>query len=461
MASSEGTVAGSFRDPSGFLFWRGGRLYRQVNEAYREHYDRLVSSGLAAELQADGLLVGHEECAPGLAEAPGAYKVLRPELVPFVSYPYEWSFSQLKDAALLTLAVQKRALARGMSLKDASAYNVQFVHGRPLLIDTLSFEVCPAGRPWVAYRQFCQHFLAPLALMARRDVRLGRLSQLHLDGVPLDLAAELLPGRTRFAFSLLTHIHLHARSQKRYQDRPVAARQRPMSRFALLALIDSLEGAVRKLDWRPRGTEWADYYEQTNYSGEALDLKERMVADMLGELRPRSVWDVGANTGRFSRVASRAGIPTVALDIDPAAVEKNYRQCRRDDERFLLPLVGDVTNPSPGIGWENGERLSLLQRGPADAILALALIHHLAIGNNLPLAKVAGSLARACRSLVVEFVPKSDSQVRRLLATREDIFPGYHAPGFEAAFQEHFDIRRREPIAGTDRILYAMQARRT
>ncbi len=459
MPPSDGNVAGSFRDPSGFLFRRDGVLYRQVNSAYQEHYDLLNSSGLAAELQSAGMLIGHEECGPDLAAAPGACNVLKPELVPFISYPYEWSFSQLKDAALLTLAIQKKALARGMSLKDASAYNVQFVAGRPLLIDTLSFEKYPEGRPWVAYRQFCQHFLAPLALMAHRDVRLNQLSRIHLDGLPLDLASELLPMRTRFRFSLLSHIHLHAHSQKRYENRLVAARTRPVSRFALRALIDNLEGAVNKLQWRPRGTEWGEYYDATNYSGQAFEHKRALISEMLNAVRPGQVWDIGANTGLFSRLASGAGIPTLAIDIDPAAVEKNYRQCRRDNEKLLLPLVGDVTNPSPGIGWENEERRSLLRRGPADTILALALVHHLAISNNLPLARIAGFFGRSCRHLIVEFIPKSDSQVRRLLATREDIFPDYDVSGFEKEFQAFFAIERREPIRESERLLYLMKSK--
>jgi hypothetical protein len=459
MTPAEGLVPGSFRDPSGFLFWHQGVLYRQVNGAYQEHYDHLIASGLYRELLAAGLLIGHEECDLKLARIRAAYKIIRPALVPFISYPYEWCFSQLKDAALLTLDIQKKALEHGMSLKDASAYNVQFMHGRPMLIDTLSFEKYPEGRPWVAYRQFCQHFLAPLALMAHRDVRLNQLSRLHLDGVPLDLAGSLLPARTRFKFSLLSHIHLHARSQKRYADKPVKSKQRPMSRFALLALLNSLENAVRKLRWQPRGSEWAEYYGHTNYSDQALEFKEKLVADFLERLQPRHVWDIGANTGVFSRLASGRGIPTVALDIDAAAVEKNYRRCLQDNEKFLLPLVGDITNPSPGIGWENGERMSLLQRGPVDTILALALVHHLAISNNLPLAKIADFFSRLCRDLILEFIPKSDSQVQRLLATRDDIFPDYHAAGLEKEFLPYFTIEHREPIAQSERILYVMRSK--
>jgi len=449
----------SFRDPSGFLFWHQGQLYRQVNEPYREHYEQLIASGLYRELAAAGSLIEHEECGLELARTPGACAILRPALVPFISYPYEWCFSQLKDAALLTLKIQKTALEYGMSLKDASAYNVQFVKGKPVFIDTLSFEAYPEGRPWVAYRQFCQHFLAPLALMACRDVRLNQLSKLHLDGIPLDLASRLLPARTRFKFSLLSHIHLHSRSQKRYEDKPIKTSLRNLSRFSLLALINSLESAIAGLRWQPRGSEWAEYYEHTNYSDLASDFKKKLVDEFLQLLSPRRVWDIGANTGIFSRLASARGIPTVALDIDPAAVEKNYRQCRLHGDDFLLPLVGDITNPSPGIGWANSERMSLLERGPVDTVLALALVHHLAVASNLPLAKIAALFSRLCRNLIIEFIPKSDSQVQRLLATREDIFPAYHVQGFEAEFSRFFDIERREPIAQSERILYLLRSK--
>ncbi|MEI6614923.1 MAG: class I SAM-dependent methyltransferase, partial [Chrysiogenales bacterium] len=436
--ATDGLVAGSFRDPSGFLFWHEGQLYRQVNQLYREHYDLLIASGLYQKLSEDRFMIKHEECRPELSRTPDAYKIIQPLLVPFISYPYEWSFSQLKDAALLTLKIQKIALEHGMSLKDASAYNIQFVQGRPLLIDTLSFENYAAGRPWIAYRQFCQHFLAPLALMAHSDIRLNQLSRIFLDGIPLDLASSLLPVGTRFKFSLLSHIHLHARSQKHYQDKPVKTSVSKMSRFSFMALIDSLQSAVAGLRWQPRGTEWAEYYDNTNYSDTAIEFKRKCVDDFLKMLNPRHVWDIGANSGLFSRLASARNIPTVSLDIDPAAVEKNYRQCRQEKNLFLLPLVGDITNPSSGIGWGNNERMSLLERGPVDTILALALVHHLAISNNLPFANIAALFSGLCQTLIVEFIPKDDSQVQRLLATREDFFPDYHAKGFEQEFTRFF-----------------------
>jgi len=457
-----GKLNASFRDPSGFLFRRAGVLYRQVNLKYQPDYDLLMQSGLYQKLVKAGLLVRHEEVDQPAEQPDLAYRVLQPEVVPFISYPYEWSFSQLKDAALATLAVNRLALESGMILKDASAYNIQFHRGKPVLIDTLSFEQYREGRPWVAYRQFCQHFLAPLALMAFTDVRLSQLLRIYIDGVPLDLASKLLPGKTRWNFGLASHIHLHASAQKRYADQAVdrAAAEKKMSKLSLLGLLDNLEGTVRALKWTPQGTEWADYYDATNYTREAFELKKSLVADCIERVQPVIVWDLGANNGEFSRLASNRGINTVAFDIDPSAVEKNYLAVKTSGENAILPLVQDLTNPSPAIGWENREREQLESRGPADLVLALALIHHLAISNNVPLERLAESFARLGRWLAIEFVPKEDSQVQRLLATREDIFPAYTVQGFEQAFALCFDIVDKMEIHGSKRTLYLMKSKR-
>jgi len=450
-------VPGSFRDPSGFLFLRDGLLYRQVNLAYRDHYDLLMSSGLYDRLVQGQLLIPHEEVQLPPADAEKAYRLIQPEPVSFISYPFEWCFSQLKDAARVTLRIQQIALDFGMSLKDSSAYNIQFVNGKPKLIDTLSFEKYIEGQPWIAYRQFCQHFLAPLALMGYTDVRLNSLLRNYIDGIPLDLASSLLPGRSKFSFSLLSHLHLHAKSQKRYAKRTVKPTGRKMSLMALRGLIDNLNSAVGKLKWEPSGTEWSDYYEDTNYSSAALEHKKQLTAEFLAECNPHNVWDLGGNLGLFSRIAADQGIPTICFDIDPAAVEKNYRQCTIESRTNLLPLLLDLTNPSPGIGWENNERMSITERGPADAVMALALVHHLAISNNVPLEKIARYFSRLGRWLILEFVPKHDSQVQRLLATREDIFTEYTREVLEGACQRFFSIVRSSQVNDSERIMYLMR----
>ncbi len=454
---TDGILPSSFRDPNGFLFYRDGSIYRQVNIEYKENYDHLMSSNLYDTLVESGLLIPYEEVDLTLAESADAYKVVRPQPITFISYPYEWSFSQLKKAALATLEIQKKAFDFGMTLKDCSAYNIQFVHGKPLLIDTLSFEKYIQGQPWVAYRQFCQHFLAPLALMSYKDIRLNQLFRIYIDGVPLDMASSLLPCRTWLKPSLLSHIHLHAKSQKHYSDKFTDANSYRVTQLSFKGIIDNLESAIQRLNWKPEHTEWANYYEETNYSIEALEHKKELVAEFLDQINPKSVWDLGANDGMFSRIASDRGITTISFDIDPAAVEKNYLESIEKNECNILPLLLDLTNPSPAIGWQNKERLSLQQRGPVDTVFALALIHHLAISNNVSFNKIADFFEKICCSLIVEFVPKTDSQVQRLLATRKDIFPDYKQRVFEDEFGRYFTIQNSAKIKGSERTLYLMR----
>ncbi len=458
-------VPSSFRDPSGFVFIRDARLYRQVNESYREEFDRFTDSGLYDALVASGLLISHREM--DLAGAgPGAYKLILPERIPFISYPYEWCFSQLKDAALTTLRIQRMALDRGMVLKDASAFNIQFRNGRPVFIDTLSFDIYREGEPWVAYRQFCQHFLAPLALMSCGDIHLGQLSRIFIDGPPLDLASKLLPFRALLRPGLFVHIAMHARSQARYaalsgtedaRAGSIGSGRGTLSMNGMRGMIDNIESTVQGLQWMPAGTEWGDYYDDTNYSSAAMQGKMNLVSEYLRKSNANTVWDIGANTGVFSRIAADLGMQTISMDIDPAAVEKNYLECRASSRRNLLPLVLDISNPSPAIGWENRERESFFSRGPVDAVLALALVHHLAISNNVPLTMIAELFSSTTKHLIIEFVPKSDSQVRRLLATRKDIFPGYTQAGFEEAFRKHFVVEDFRPVHDSDRTLYFMR----
>ena len=456
-------VSSSFRDPSGFLFLRDGVIYRQINSVYKENYDHLIDSGLYKNLVDSGLLIPHNEVDINYAKSDDTYKVLKPELVEFISYPYEWSFSQLKDAALTALEIQKRALKFGMTLKDCSAYNIQFRQGKPVFIDTLSFEKYYEGEPWIAYKQFCEHFLAPLALMSYKDIRLNQLLRIYIDGIPLDLARSLLPSHIRFNFHLLLHIYFHSTSQKHYADKPVRKEmvKKRVSLTAFLGLIDSLESCLKKLKWRPRGTEWDDYYisNNNNYILEAINHKKQLVSDFLDRISPRTVWDLGANTGLFSRIASKKGIPTVCFDIDPACVEINYLTAVEEGETNILPLLLDLTNPSPGIGWENEERTPLLERGHADTVLALALIHHLVISNNLPLDRIASFFIKICNSLIIEFVPKSDSNAQRLLIARQDIFPNYTQEAFESEFSNLFSIETSASIRNSERTLYLMVAK--
>src|SRR5439155_15603404 len=278
---------------------------------------------------------------------------------PFVSYPYDWSFGQLKDASLATLQAQRVAVEHGMSMRDASAYNVQFREGRPVLIEALSFERRTEGAPWVAYAQFCRHFVAPLALMRYRDVRLSGLLRANTDGIPLDLAASALPVRARLRMGLLLHLFLHARTLRSRERtatggsrRPRSRRARPISTNALRGVIQSLERTVRGLTWGPEKTVWSEYYgEGGSYTEAGLEHKRALVEEFIQAAAPATVWDLGANTGAFSRIAAAHAASTVSFEADPACVEVGYRELRSSGGRGLLPLVMDLLDPSPSIGW--------------------------------------------------------------------------------------------------------------
>lgn len=463
--SGEARLGSSFRDPSGFLFSRDGVLLRQVQERYRPHYEHLRTSGLYDVLTSRGLLVPHEERPLSEALTDGAAFVLQPERLPFVSQPHEWSFGQRRAAALLTLRVQELALQHGMTLKDASAFNVQFRGATPLLIDTLSFERYAEDAPWIAYRQFCQHFLAPLALQAQVDVRLGLLLRQYLDGIPLDLAARLLPASTRLSLWGLFHIHWHARSIAKHASTEARGRRQPVrparvTRRGLEGLVSNLTAAVSGLEWRPPGTEWGAYEETLGYQSEDRQAKHTLVRDFVAASGAARVLDLGANAGEYSRVARAAGAAfVVACDGDPVAVERCFRRLVIDNDAGILPLWVDLANPSAAQGWNHREWPSLVDRGPFDAVMALALVHHLAIGNNVPLRGVAEMLTQLGRQVIVEWVPKADPQVQRLLSAREDIFDGYTEGGLRAAFE---DVGLRTaacaPIGASGRVLYRFAA---
>lgn len=419
--------AGSFRDISGHVFTDGTTVLRTVNACYQEQWEALEASGFLQRMEKEGLLVRHTERPP----LPGSWKTLEVERIPFISYPYEWSFSQLKQAALLTLQLQKRALEEGFILKDATAYNVQFVGSRPVFIDLLSFEKHDGKSAWQAYGQFCRHFVAPLALIAKTDWRCGLLSRQWIDGVPLELACRLLPWHARLSPGLYLHLYLHAGMQKKYEDgRKAAAKVRSatMGRRQLLDLADSLERCVAGLSAPEQNTEWGEYYTDTNYTPAGAEEKSRIVERVAAEHGGELAVDLGANTGVFSRMLCGHFKTVLAPDMDPRAVEKHAVSLAASGNAAILPLVLDLSSPSPDSGWACRERRSFMARCDADMVTALALCHHLVMGAGIPLPHVASFMASLVRPggiVLFEFVPREDSQVQRLLAARDDIFASY------------------------------------
>ena len=455
----KGNVPGSFRDSSGYVYSYKGIIRRTVNKSYKKNYNSLYSSGLYRKLIKKKYMVKHEESPSLVIKHSDIYKDIIPENIPFISYPYEWSFSQLKDAGLLTLDIQLLALECNMTIKDASAYNIQYKNGKPIFIDTLSFEEYEDGKPWVAYQQFCQHFLAPLAIMSKNDIRLLQLLKTNIDGIPMDLASKLLPKKTFLSFGILFHIHLHAIFQNHYSDKQKTQKKiRRITKIDLINICESLKSLITKFNWNPIGTEWSDYYKtNNNYELETMKFKEKFVSLYVSKVSPTLVWDLGANTGNFSRLSSSKTTLTISFDIDPACVELNYLEMKKNKEQFMLPLLLDLTNPSPAIGWENTERQSVYQRKNPNLIMALALVHHLVISNNIPLIKIADLFSQLSRYLIIEFVPKSDTMVKKLLSTRPDIFIDYNKKDFEKIFLKFYKIIASQNVLNSQRFIYFME----
>ena len=448
---------GSFRDPAGSIFRHKDEVYRQITVAGKDDYDALMSSGLYDALIAKQLLIAHKEVKNDFGVS--AYKIIKPQKIPFISYPYEWSFSQLKDAALATLEIQKTALAHGMELKDASGYNIQFLDGKPIFIDTLSFRKRIADAPWEGYGQFCRHFLAPLALMAKVDIELSKLLIAAIDGIPLDIATKLLPRTTKIKPGIFMHLSLHARSQAKHAATAASMpKTAKVTTTSLVGIISSLESTIRSLKPKNSPTEWADYYNFTNYDSSSFNEKKQLVKTLIKKTKATHVLDLGANNGLFSRVAAEVSEFVVSADIDPFAVEHNYITLKQNSEKTILPLKFDLINPSPAIGWANNERQNIANRcSDIDLVMALALVHHLALSNNVPLAMIFEYFSQLGPYLLIEFVPKQDSQVKKLLATRKDIFPDYTINGFEAAAKKYYKIVQKAPIKNTQRVLYLLE----
>lgn len=450
-------IPSSFRDHSGNLFFHKGSIYRLINYSYSDNYELFIKSGLYNDLVEKGFIVSFKEIEFNDFPIRNAYKILKPVKLDFISYPYEWCFSQLKHAALLTLEIQKIALSYGMSLKDASAYNIQFNKNSPIFIDTLSFERYHDGKPWVAYRQFCQNFLAPLALMSLKGIKLGRLFQIFLDGIPIDFTCSLLPKKSLFMFGILIHLHLHSMIQRRFEKQNTKLNKYKIHKHSLINIIESLKTTIKKLSLNQQNTAWIDYYDSCNYTERAMENKKDIIKEMISKFDPGIVLDLGANEGTFSRLIAKRAKQVISIDNDPACIEKNYLYCIKNNETNILPLVIDITNPSPSIGWQNKERTSFFERFKFDTVVALAIIHHIAISNNVPIDKIAYFLKDICRYLIIEFIPKTDKQLVKLMSSREDIFFNYNKNEFENVFSRYFVIKEVSNIVDSERTLYLME----
>lgn len=442
----------SFRDPSGFIYKHEGSFYRFVSTAYSADYALLQNSGLATELQKKNLLLPFKETADNHTGRLDWHKTLLPQQLPFFSYAWEWSFSQLKDAALATLAVCKLALQKGMLLKDATHTNMQWVDGRWKLIDTLSFERYTAGESWIAYRQFCECFLNPLLLAAHSGLEVHKLALSYPDGIPAAVTAKLLPFKTKFNASVYLHVHLQAK----LGSKPAAAQKstgKKLSQKNIEQILESLRSCIEGLSLPTQTTTWNNYYDETILSETYLAEKKKLVTSLLAEQPYSSVLDLGANEGEFS-LLSKADAQVIATDFDSACIDSLYNRLKNEKRKNILPLVLDLTYPSPAMGWMNEERKAFIDRTNADVCMALALIHHLAIAKNISLQQLASFFASVCSTLIIEYVPKEDPKVQGMLQWRKDIFEDYTEEKFEQAFALYFSLEQKATVAGSQRTMF-------
>jgi hypothetical protein len=453
---------GSFRDPDSRVFYAGGSVHRALSERGLSDWEALAATSLFRDKVAEGKLVGTEQLSepnglPAELDADRVAAVLRHDRVPVVSYPYEWPFGMLKDAALLELELLLAALDEDLILKDASPYNVQWQGSQPVFVDVGSFERLREGEPWAGYRQFCMLVLYPLMLQAYRGVPFQPWLRGSLEGIEPAEMRRLLTFRDRFRRGVLTNVVLHAKLEARYADREVKQdlKRAGFHTELIRANARKLSKLVQRLEWRHGPTAWSTYRTTNPYDEPDAAAKLDFVREAAGARRRRLVWDLGCNDGRFTRVAAMHADYTVAVDADAAVVETLYRELRADGIDTILPLVGNLADPSPGLGWRGEERRPLVERGRPDLTLALALVHHVALTSNVPVRDFLDWLAGLQTELVIEFPTREDPMVQRLLARKGPAAnPDYDTETFERALSERWRIERRETLPSGTRLLY-------
>lgn len=448
----------SFRDPSGYVFLDKTIYKRLINPIYFKQFNALGNSGFFEKLFANGLLIKHTVLKESSEEI-----IIEPEQIPFITYPYEWSFNQYKEAALLTLKLQKYCLEHEFSLKDASAFNITFHKGKAVFIDTLSFDFYEENTPWRAYKQFITHFLAPLVLAHYNGADALKLMANFMDGIPIKMVASMLPFKTKLHPFLYSNIHLLAAFEDKHnKDYAGKTKVKSLSKKAQLNIIESLYNYIKKLNLKG-ATEWGDYYDKTNYTDHAFLEKSEIINTWLSKLNPKTVIDVGGNNGEFVRKISNTLDLALVCDIDNNAVDANYEILKKGKETFMLPFVLDVLNPSAAIGFNNTERLSFIERitklSP-DVTLALAVIHHMSLSGNITFDMSAKFFASFSEYLIIEFPKREDSWVERLLNAKaefKDHFSFYNLLSFQEGYENYFEIIEKKQISQSNRVMFLLK----
>ncbi|WP_223549458.1 class I SAM-dependent methyltransferase [Aestuariivivens sp. NBU2969] len=448
----------SFRDPSGYVFIENGLIKRCINPIYFKQYFKFKEEGFYNNLFSAGLLIRHEEIKVNDTEI-----IIQPEQIPFITYPYEWGFNQYKEAALLTLKLQKYCLDHNFTLKDASAFNVVFHKGKAVFIDSLSFDFYQENKPWRAYKQFIIHFLGPLVLAKYIGPKALGLMVDFIDGIPLNMLSSMLPLKTKLNPFLYSNIHLLAKFESKHsEDYKGKIKEAKLSKKAQLNIVKGLFDYINNFQIET-DSEWGNYYSKTNYSESSFILKSKLVDKWVNKLGAETLVDIGGNDGTFVRRINRKLKTALVCDIDNNAVDLNFKLVKANQEKYILPLVIDVLNPSPSIGFNNTERASFLERIKAfrpDVTMALAVIHHLTLSGNVPFLRSAEFLASFSKYLIIEFPKREDSWVQRLLKTKgefEDYFDFYNVNFFEKSYTVYFSILEKELIVDSNRIMYLLK----
>ncbi|MAB48032.1 MAG: nodulation protein NoeA [Flavobacteriaceae bacterium] len=448
----------SFRDPSGYVYIENNEVKRIINPIYFNQYNALSESGFFDKLFKNELLIPHQEVLNSEEKV-----IIKAEKIPFVTYPYEWSFNMYKEAALLTLKLQKYCLENGFSLKDASAFNVTFYKGKAIFIDTLSFDFYVEDTPWRAYKQFITHFFGPLVLAHFHGADQLKLLSNFIDGIPVKMISSMLPTRTKLSPLLYSNIHLLAKLEDKHnEDYKNESKVAKLSKMGQLNIIESLYSYIKKLELKEK-SEWGNYYDKTNYSDDAFVEKSSIINSWVKQIKPKNLIDVGGNDGTFVRKLDVTIDTALVGDIDNNAVDFNYKTMKHNREKFMLPFLLDVLNPSPAIGLNNKERDAFINRikdFAPDITLALAVIHHISLTGNVPFDRSAEFFTGFSKYLIIEFPKRNDSWVQRLLNNKadfKDYFSHYNIDNFENSYTKVFDIVERKSIANSERVLYLLK----
>lgn len=454
--------AGSFRDPAGYIVQQNERIFRVVHERAREAYETARDSGILELLAKEGDLIAATEVPRSSwdADFASAAYVLEHPRIPFISYPYEWAFRALKLAALHHFDLNLKLLSRGLTLSDATAYNIQFLGPKAIFIDTLSVRPYRKGEYWRGHRQFCEQFLNPLLLRALTGIPHNAWFRGSLDGIATSDMARILPIRSRFSWNVLTHVLLQARLEERARKAPDWAIDRvkstpQLSLAAYRGILLQLRRWIARLTPSDRGkTLWADYAKTQTYNEAAFAKKRRFVSEFVAKTAPAMLMDLGCNTGKYSLAALDAGARyVVGFDLDQNALDAAFSRAQEKKAAFL-PLWLDAANPSPDQGWLQSERSGFGSRAHADAMIALAFEHHLAIARNIPLGQMLDWLLAIASTGVIEFVPKSDPTIQKMLSLREDVFDQYTRENFEGLLSQRSRIVRKQQVTDSGRTLF-------